>query len=142
MIERGIENRLLDYCRENNIGIIVYSPMQQGLLTGKFSIKRFQELPEDDHRHRNPHFKEPELSANIELADGLYPIARKSGFTVAQLAISWILRRPEVTAAIVGARRPSQIEETAAAGDWSLSEKDISSVNTLLVKRQKALNLT
>jgi aryl-alcohol dehydrogenase-like predicted oxidoreductase len=141
MLERGIEKELLDYCSANNIGVIVYSPMQKGLLTGKLTQERIQNLPEDDHRRGDPHFQEPELSANLELVEGLRSIAEKSGRTVAQLAIAWVLRRPEVTAAIVGARRPSQIEETVVAGEWMLSEEDIVAIEVLLDKRQKALNL-
>ena len=141
MLERDIEDKMLDYCRENNMGIIVYSPMQQGLLSGKFTRERLQNLPAGDLRHRDPHFQEPQFSANLELAEGLYPIAQKSGRTVAQLAIAWVLRRPEVTAAIVGTRRPSQIEETVLAGNWVLSGEDISAVDRLIDKRERALNL-
>jgi len=139
MLERNIEKKVLEYCSGNNIGIIVYSPMQKGLLTGKFTRERAQNLPEDDHRRRDPRFQEPELSANLKLVEGLRSIAEKRGRTVAQLAIAWVLRRPEITSAIVGARRPSQIEETVAAGDWDISEKDISAIETLLEKRQRAL---
>jgi len=141
MLERGIEDKMLNYCRENNMGVIVYTPMQQGLLSGKFTRERLQNLPAGDLRHRDPHFQEPQFSANLELAEGLYPIAQKSGRTVAQLAIAWVLRRPEVTAAIVGARRPSQIEETVLAGNWVLSGEDISAIDRLIDKRERALNL-
>ncbi len=141
MLERGIEDKILDYCRENNMGVIVYTPMQQGLLSGKFTRERLQNLPAGDLRHRDPHFQEPQFSANLELAEGLYPIAQKSSRTVAQLAIAWVLRRTEVTAAIVGARRPSQIEETVLAGNWVLSEEDISAIEQLIDKRERALNL-
>jgi aryl-alcohol dehydrogenase-like predicted oxidoreductase len=103
MLRRDAENELLPYCKENNIGIVVYSPMQRGLLTGKFSKKR-------------------------------------SGKTTAQLAIAWVLRRPEVTAAIVGARRPEQIAETAKAGDWNLTEEDIEEIEQLLKERQEKIN--
>lgn len=134
MIRRDVEDGLLDYCRENNIGVVVYSPLQQGLLTGTLSRQVIQNLPEDDFRRtHNPHFQEPELSANIELAESLYPIAKKSGRTVAQLAIAWVLRRPEITAAIIGARNPSEIEEGALAGDWTLSQEDMSAIDALLV---------
>ena len=81
------------------------------------------------------------MSANLELVEGLRTVAEKRGKTVAQLAIAWVLRRPEVTAAIVGARHPYQIEETIAAGDWVLSGEDIAAVEVLLDKRRKALNL-
>jgi aryl-alcohol dehydrogenase-like predicted oxidoreductase len=138
MLERGIEDKILQYCSENNIGVIVYSPMQKGLLTGKFTRERVRNLPEDDHRRRDPRFQEPELSANLRLVEDLRSIAGKRGITLAQLAIAWVLRRPEVTAAIVGARRTSQIEETVVAGDWVLSKEDIAVIKTLLDRRQKA----
>jgi len=142
ILERGIEDKILDYCRQNKMGVIVYTPMQQGLLSGKFSRERLRNLPAADLRHRDPHFREPQFSANLELAEGLRPIAQKHGRTVAQLAIAWTLRRPEVTSAIVGARRPSQIEETILAGDWVLSKGDISAIDKLIAKREKALKQT
>ena len=138
MLERGIEEKILQYCSANNIGVIVYSPMQKGLLTGKFTRERVQNLPEDDHRRIDPRFQDPELSANLKLVEDLSSIAEKSGRTVAQLAIAWVLRRPEVTVAIVGARRPSQIEETVVAGDWVLSKEHITAIEALLDRRQKA----
>jgi aryl-alcohol dehydrogenase-like predicted oxidoreductase len=141
MLRREVEDELLGFCAVNDIGVIVYSPMEKGLLTGKFSRERVQNLPGDDHRRRDTRFQEPELSANLELVEGLRKIAEKSGRAVAQLAIAWVLRRPEVTAAIVGARHPYQIGETIAAGDWVLSEEDIAAVEVLLDKRRKALNL-
>ena len=140
MIERGVEEELLPYCAANDIGVIVYSPMQTGLLTGKYTRERIARLPDDDWRkHRSDHFQEPALSANLELVEALRPIAERQSRTVAQLAIAWVLHRPEVTAAIVGARRPSQIEQTAPAGDWVLSAEDIAEIDTLLAKREQAL---
>ena len=139
ILERGIEDKILDYCRQNNIGVIVYGPMAHGLLSGKFSKQRLHNLPTEDLRHRLPYFQEPQFSANLELAEGLRPIAQKHGLTVAQLAIAWTLRRPEITSAIVGARRPSQIEETILAGEWVLSEEDISAIDRLIDQREKTL---
>lgn len=140
LIERGIEQELLAYCDANQIGVIVYSPMQTGLLTGKFSAERVAQLPDSDFRKtRDPHFQEPDLSANLELVEGLRPIAARNGRSVAQLAIAWVLRRPVVTAAIVGARRPDQIAETAPAGDWELSTGDIAEIDALLAARDRRL---
>ena len=136
MLHREAEDELLGYCAANNIGVVAYSPMQRGLLTGKFSRERLAELAVDDHRTRNPDFQEPQFSATMELVEELKEIAGRNGRTCAQLAISWVLRRSEVTAAIVGARRPAQIEETAPAGDWKLSEEDIKEIEKLLAKRQ------
>ena len=106
MLRRDVEKELLGYCAEHKIGVVAYSPMQRGLLTGKFSRERLAALAPDDHRRRMPEFQEPAFSASLELVEGLEQIADRHGRTVAQLAISWVLRRPEVTAAIVGARRP------------------------------------
>jgi len=142
IFERDIEEELLDYCSANNIGVMAYSPLQRGLLTGKFTRERVQHLPEDDLRREDPHFQELELGANLKLVEGLRSIAEKSGRTVAQLAIAWVLRRSEVTSAIVGARHPFQIEETAVAGEWMLSREDIAAIDMLLNKRQEALNLS
>ncbi len=139
MLHREAEDELLRYCARNNIGVVAYSPMQRGLLTGKFTPERLAELALDDHRRRNPDFHEPQFGATMELVEKLKEIAGRNGKTCAQLAVSWVLRRPEVTAAIVGARRPEQIAETAPAGDWSLSETDIEEIETLLAERQAKL---
>ena len=138
MLQRGVELELLAYCAANNIGIVVYSPMQKGLLTGKITRERVRQFPEDDHRSRDPQFQEPLLSANLELVEGLRRVADRRGRTVAQLAIAWVLRRPEVTSAIVGVRKPSQIEETAGAADWTLSKEDLAEIDALLKKREAA----
>jgi aryl-alcohol dehydrogenase-like predicted oxidoreductase len=140
MLRREVEDELLDYCAENNIGVVVYSPMQRGLLTGKFSKQYLKTLAPDDHRLRMPEFTEPVFSANLEFVEKLKPIAKRSGRTIAQLAIAWVLRKPEVTAAIVGARRPEQIAETAGAGDWKLTEEDIKQIEKLLKERQEKIN--
>ncbi len=139
MLVRGIEAELLPFCEANNIGVIVYSPLQAGLLTGKFSMERLASLPEDDWRTRNRHFQEPAFSANLDFVQSLRPIAERNGRTLAQLAIAWVLRQPAVTAAIVGARRPDQITETAPAGDWSLSAEDIAALDELLEQRSRKL---
>jgi aryl-alcohol dehydrogenase-like predicted oxidoreductase len=140
MLHREVEDELLTFCAENNIGIVVYSPMQRGLLTGKFSQERLAGLPADDHRRRMPEFQEPQFSATLQFVDKLRPIAERNGRTLAQLAISWVLRRSEVTAAIVGARRPEQIAETAPASNWTLSQEDIEEIEQLLTERNEKIN--
>jgi aryl-alcohol dehydrogenase-like predicted oxidoreductase len=140
MLHREAEDELLGCCAENNIGVVVYSPMQRGLLTGKFSQERLAGLPPDDHRRRMPDFQEPQFSATLQLVDQLRPIANRNGRTLAQLAISWVLRRSEVTAAIVGARKPQQIAETAKAGNWELASEDIEQIEQLLKERQEKIN--
>lgn len=117
MILRDIEKDVLPYCAANDIGVIIYWAMMGGLLTGRFTRERAAHLTDDDWRQGRHYFVEPELSANLTLVEWLRKISDRNGRTVAQLAIAWTLRRPEVTATIVGARRPPQIEETAAAAD-------------------------
>lgn len=140
MLRREVEDELLGYCAEKNIGVVVYSPMQRGLLTGKFNRQYLTTLAPDDHRLRMPEFTEPVFSANIEFVEKLKPISKRTGRTMAQLAIAWVLRRPEVTAAIVGARRPEQVAETAGAGGWSLAAEDIYKIEQLLKERQEKIN--
>jgi aryl-alcohol dehydrogenase-like predicted oxidoreductase len=135
MLRREVEKELLGYCARQKIGVVAYSPMERGLLTGKFSPGRLAALAPDDHRRRMAPFQEPAFSATLELVEGLKKIAQRHRRPVAQLAISWVLRRPEVTAAIVGTRRPSQIAETVGAADWNLSKKEIEEIERLLAKR-------
>jgi len=135
MLHRQIEDELLGYCAENEIGVVAYSPMQRGLLTGQFSHERLAQLAPDDHRLKHPDFQGQQFEATLALVERLKEIARRSGHTCAQLAISWVLRRPEVTAAIVGARRPDQIAETVQASDWDLSDSEIEEIEQLLAER-------
>lgn len=137
MIERRIESEILPYCKEHNMGVIVYSPLQQGILTG--AIKSADELDDIDFRRNNPHFTEPELSLNLKLVDGLRPIAQKHGRSVAQVALAWVLRKQEVTSALNGARAISEMEDSILAGDFELSDGEISTIDRLLDTRQKLL---
>jgi aryl-alcohol dehydrogenase-like predicted oxidoreductase len=140
MLRRDIEAEILPFCAANNIGVIVYSPMASGVLTEKFSRQWVASLPDDDWRKKySGHLQEPELSANLALVEGLKAIAARYGRTVSQLAIAWTLRRPEVTAAIVGARRPEQIEQTAPASDWVLPPEVLAEIDDLLARRAEAL---
>lgn len=140
MLHREVENELLHYCQKNNIGVIAYSTMQRGLLTGKFSHERLAALAPDDYRRQNVEFQEPRFSLILELAEKLKKIAERNSRPLSQLAISWVLRRPEVTAAIVGARTPRQITETAPAGDFKLSQGDIDEIEGLLSRYYAKLN--
>jgi aryl-alcohol dehydrogenase-like predicted oxidoreductase len=142
MIIRDVEDEILPYCGKNDIGVVPYSPMQRGLLTGKFTKERVAALDKRDHRLREPYFQEPQLSINLEFVDRLRSIADKRGKTLAQLSIAWVLRIPEVTAAIVGARRPSQIEETAGAADWELDDEEIKKIDALLEERERRIQST
>jgi len=139
MIHREVEEGLLGFCKEENIAVLAYSPMQRGLLTGKFSAEFLSGLPDDDHRKTNPDFRQPQFGATLELVESLRPIAKRNGITLAQLAIGWVLRRSEVTSAIAGARRPEQIEECSVSADIDLNHEDITEIELLLKKRQKTL---
>ena len=142
MLKRGIEKNHLDFCESNNIGVIVYSPMQKGLLTGKITRERLQNLPEDDHRTNDVLFKEPILSDILKLVEDLKPIAQKNNKSLAQLAIAWVLAHPQVTSAIVGARSISQIEEIVVAGNWKLSREELESIEKILNSYQQVPDIT
>ncbi|MGB1815731.1 MAG: aldo/keto reductase [Rubripirellula sp.] len=139
MISDDAEAEIMPFCAENNIGVVCYSPMGKGLLTGSFNRERARDLSDKDHRSRDPRFQSPQLEINLEFVNGLNEIATKLDWSVAELAIAWVLRRPEVTSAIVGARRPNQIEQTAVAGTRVMPEDAMSEVNQLLKKRGEAL---
>jgi len=121
LLERTVEGETLDFCLEQGIGVVAYSPMQSGLLTGKFDRSR---LAPDDWRLKNPFFREPKLSGALRFVEALRPIAAARGKTVGQLAVAWVLRHPAVTSAIVGARTAAQAEENAGATGWSLTGDD------------------
>lgn len=128
LIVPDVEREILPYCGQHNIGVVCYSPMYKGLLTGKFTRQRAAELSEKDHRSRDPRFQPPQLEQHLNLVDNLRPIAEASGHSLAELAIAWVLRRPEVTSAIVGGRRPSQVVEIASAAEWVLSHQELQAI--------------
>ncbi len=134
LLNRGVEAELLPYCRTHGIGVVAYSPMQKGLLTGKVDRGWLERLPAADHRHNDAQFQEPRLSANLAFVEGLRQIAERRSRSLAELAIAWVLRREEVTAAIVGARRPDQIEATVGAADWQLAPDDLAAIDGLLAR--------
>ena len=132
MLRRDIEQDIMPYCLENQIGIVAYSPMQAGLLTGKFSFERLAKMPESDWRTGNPFFKEPQFSVHLEIVEKLKQIAEEKGISLPQLALAWVLRNEAMTSAIVGARKPSQIMETAKAGDIRLNQAEIDAIDDIL----------
>jgi aryl-alcohol dehydrogenase-like predicted oxidoreductase/uncharacterized protein with HEPN domain len=134
MLQRGAEEEMFGYCTRHKMGIVAYSPMQKGLLTGKYNPQTVAQMAPDDHRHRDPNFHGARLAANMRLIEQLRPIAERNGRTLSHLAIAWVLRRPEVTAAIVGARKPSQINETVGAGDWVLKADEIDEIEQYLAE--------
>ena len=140
MLQREIEQEQLPYCGENSIGIVAYSSLQSGLLTGKFSAESIGALDDSDFRKtRNRNFQSPQIEINLALIDQLRPIAASLEMTMAQLALAWVLRRPEVTSAIAGARRPGQIAETALASDRQIDEALLGEIGALLDARDADL---
>jgi aryl-alcohol dehydrogenase-like predicted oxidoreductase len=132
MLRRDAEEELLGYCAANRIGVVVYSPMQNGLLAGRFTRERIAALPADDWRRGSPYFTEPALTPNLELAEKLKGLAARSARNTGELAVAWVLRRPEVTAAIVGSRRPGQVGETIGAADWELAPQELAEIDGVL----------
>jgi len=132
MLNRGVEEEILPYCGENDIGVIVYSPMRSGLLTGKMTAERVQNMPSDDWRRNADDFQEPRLSRNLELVERLTEIGERRGKSPAEVAIAWTLRHPAVTAAIVGGRRPDQVDGIIGAAEFRLSEDEIEEIETAI----------
>jgi aryl-alcohol dehydrogenase-like predicted oxidoreductase len=125
LIDREIETNILPYCRPNNIGVIVYSPMQSGLLSGRMTRERVEAFPHDDLRRQKAEFQEPQLSRNLELAERLKKVGERHDSSAAEIAVAWTLQHPAVTAAIVGMRRPEDAEGIVRAGDIKLTEEDM-----------------
>jgi aryl-alcohol dehydrogenase-like predicted oxidoreductase len=128
LIHREAEEDVLPYCLRENIGVIVYSPMASGLLTGAMTAERVVKFPTDDWRTKSGDFKEPNLSRNLALAEALREIGRRHGRSPGEVAIAWTLRNPAVTAAIVGARNARQATGVMEAGDLRLSDKEVNEV--------------
>lgn len=140
MIARDIEAEILPFCGRENIGVICYSPMGKGLLTGTFTAERVAALSAKDHRSRDPRFQSPQLEINLTFVAKLGVLAKQLGWTVADVAIAWTLRRPELTSAIVGARSPQQIEQTVSAGDRVLDAASIETITSAIEQRDRQLD--
>ncbi len=125
LVKRDIEAEILPYCRVHDIGVIVYAPMQSGLLTGAMTAQRAAALPPTDWRSRNENFREPKLTQNLALVERLRAVAAAHGRTPGEAAIAWTLRDPVVTGAIVGARSAKQIEGTIGAATLRLSSHEL-----------------
>jgi aryl-alcohol dehydrogenase-like predicted oxidoreductase len=132
MLARGVESETLPYCAKQNIGVIVYSPMRSGLLSGAMTRERAAAIPDSDWRHRDPDFQEPKLSRNLQLVELLRLIGKPYGRTPGEVAIAWTLRHPAVTAAIVGLRNPGQISGIIGAAEFCLSSEEIGEIDTFL----------
>jgi aryl-alcohol dehydrogenase-like predicted oxidoreductase len=134
LLRCDIENEVLPFCRQNNIGVINYSPMVSGLLTGKMTAERIKNLPDDDWRKRSPNFNPPKLERNLALADLLREIGKPHGVDPGVVAIAWTLRNPVITAAIVGARRPDQVDGILPAATFRLSDAEAQRIQEWLAE--------
>lgn len=132
LLVRGAAESVLPWCEAHGTGVIVYSPMRNGLLSGHFSAERAASLPEDDWRSTHPDFQEPGLAVNLRAVDRLSAIAREVGCTMAELAVAWTLAWPMVNGAIVGARRPSQLDDWIGAGAVELDDARLDEIAAVL----------
>ena len=131
LVNRAVEEEILPYCRREGIGVIVYSPMASGLLTGAMTRERAARLPKDDWRKGNPNFTEPKLSEHLALVERLRAVGKRYGRSPGEVAIAWTLRNPAVTGAIVGARNAQQAEGVMRAGDLRLTEDDVNEIENV-----------
>jgi len=134
LVHREIEDEILPYCLSEGIGVIVYSPMASGLLTGAMTRERAARLPRDDWRKGHPDFTEPQLSQNLSLVDRLQEIARRHNRSTGEVAIAWTLRNPAVAGAIVGARNARQAEGVMRAGEFRLTDKEVTEIETFVAE--------
>ncbi len=135
MLRRAIENEILPYAAQHHIGVISYSPMLSGLLTGAMTRERIRSMPPDDWRRNNKEFQEPLLSRNLELVELLRKIGARHGVTPGEVAIAWTLRRPEVTGAIVGIRSPEQVSGVVHGLSFRLNSTEVDEIEAFLRAR-------
>ena len=131
LLDREVENEILAFCEREGIGVIVYSPMASGMLTGKMTRERIEGLPENDWRRRSERFQEPQLSKNLELVERLQRIAERHGVSPGAVAVAWTLRNPAVDGAITGYRRLDQVEPILAAAELELSDGDVAELEAV-----------
>jgi aryl-alcohol dehydrogenase-like predicted oxidoreductase len=134
LVHREIEDQALPYCLREGIGVIVYSPMASGLLTGAMTRERAAKLPKDDWRKNHSDFTEPNLSRNLALVERLQEIARRHNRSAGEVAIAWTLLHPAVTGAIVGARNARQAEGVMRAGELRLSDEEVTEIETFFAE--------
>ncbi len=133
MIDREAEQDLFPFCQEHGIGVLAYSPMASGLLTGKFT--KDLHLPAGDHRLKDRHFQGEAFTNSLRMIDELKPVAASLNLTLPQLAIAWVLQNPAVTAALAGVRRPRQIQDTSAAAGVKLSPEVMDRIHSILTRQ-------
>jgi len=134
MVHREIEDAILPYCLREGIGVIAYSPMASGLLTGAMTRERAANLPKDDWRRGHPDFTEPNLSRNLALVDRLREIAKRHNCSAGEVAVAWALHHPAVTGAIVGARNAPQAEQVMRAGEVRLREEEVNEIEAFFAE--------
>jgi aryl-alcohol dehydrogenase-like predicted oxidoreductase len=134
LVHREIEDEILPYCLSEGIGVIVYSPMASGLLTGAMTRERATRLPGDDWRKGHPDFTEPNLTHNLALVERTRAIANRDNRSVGEVAIAWTLGHPAVTGAIVGARNAQQAEGVMRAGEFHLTDKEVTEIETFVAE--------
>ena len=133
IVRPEVEESILPHCVANNVGVIAYSPMASGLLTGAMTRERLAALPPDDWRkEKNKHYQEPLLTRNLTLVELLRTVGARHGKTPGEVAIAWVLRHPAVTGAIVGARKPGQLKELVGAADWRLTADEVAAIEAFL----------
>ena len=132
MINRSIEAEILPFCEKNGIGVINYSPMQSGLLTGAMSKERVAAFPKDDFRRNAKAFQEPQLDRNLKLAAFLGEIGARHGVSAGVVAIAWTLAKPAITGAIVGGRSAKQVDGVMPAAEFRLTEAELTEINSYL----------
>jgi aryl-alcohol dehydrogenase-like predicted oxidoreductase len=128
LVKPEVEEEILPFCQEQEIGVIVYSPMMSGLLSGSMTRERIAKLPDNDWRKRNAEFQEPRLSHNLALVEQLQGIGYMHSRSPGEVAIAWTLHNPAVTAAIVGARRPEQVDNIIGAAEFRLTEAEFDQI--------------
>jgi aryl-alcohol dehydrogenase-like predicted oxidoreductase len=131
LIDRGVEREILPYAERQGIGVIVYSPMGSGMLTGAMTRQRLDGLPEDDWRKDDARFNEPQLSRNLDLVDRLAVVAANHDATPGAVAVAWTLRNPAVDGAIVGFRRPDQVDPIVPAANLELTDEDVAEIEAV-----------
>jgi aryl-alcohol dehydrogenase-like predicted oxidoreductase len=131
LVHPDVESEILPFCLGAGIGVIVYSPMASGLLTGAMTRERISKLPDDDWRKHHPDFNEPGLSANLALVERLRAIGRRHDTLPGAVAVAWTLHNPAVTAAIVGARKPEQVNDMVAGAEIHLTESELKEVQAV-----------
>jgi aryl-alcohol dehydrogenase-like predicted oxidoreductase len=128
LIEREVEQELLPFAEREGIGVIVYSPMGSGMLSGGMTRARVESLADEDWRKRDARFNDPQLSANLELVERLRAVAERHRTTPGAVAVAWTLRHPAVDAAIVGFRRPDQVDPILPGAGLDLTDQDIAEI--------------